>query len=220
MFRPYNLTSITAWTVSRLAGNKAYYDAKRGFELSLNRVLPEDDANDNQKCYSIGNDPPYVRKLYRKLANIGNEVSALHRDLSLEEDDAKIDTTYLLKLVAYCNWLNSNKKKIKEEIKIALERALRDGYGYRSDIVQAVQSETDGLFKLCAENRILFLRNFRDRISDQEPQKDKALEIFDRILADIQVDERTWKLKKFNGDKLTLVKKTPKPQAIAKPTSI
>jgi len=206
MFRPYNLTSIAAWTVGSLAGNLAYYAVKKkhaGIILNQGGLQPT--------SLAPASNPPYVQKVFNKCMNVGNEVVKLHSDLSsaYTRETNTLNTTPLLKLVAYCNWLNSNKNRIKDEIRAVLDRAKREGYVYEKSI-QTLIEETDSLVKTVNLSKDDMLRQVYDLLDQNDrlasaPQKPKALELFDLILSNMQVDEKSWKLKEFNGSGLKLV---------------
>jgi hypothetical protein len=190
MFRPYNLTSIAAWTFGSLAGNKAYYAAKAN-----NRSGP--------KFSRVSGNPAYIEKMYRKLANIGEQVVSLHEELeSAYNEPYVINTTPFLKYFVYSNWLNSNKNRIKDEFRVALERAMGAGYVYQPNFIQKTHSEAEELVKAVDLSRQNMMQYF-DGMLAPEPTKDKILERFNEIMSSMRVDEGSWKLI-YNGDGLRL----------------
>lgn len=208
MFRPYNLTSITAWTVGSLAGNKAYYATKqKQAGLIINR------SGSPAKSLAPAGNPAYVQKIFKKCINLDEEIAKLHSDLgsAYDPETSKLNTTPLLKLIAYCNWLNSRKDQIKEDIRTVLDRAMREGYVYGKS-TQTLLAETDDLVKTVNFSKDDILRQLNEILASTPQIKSKAFEIMDQIMASMEVDERTWKLKEFKRDGLNLVGPNQKSQ--------
>src|SRR5581483_2898419 len=131
MFRPYNLTSIAAWTFGSLAGNKAYYATKAKYSGPRFSHAPRN--------------PEYVKKLQRKLENIDAEVALLRANFNLINEDPHVfNVTPLIKFLAYSNWLNANKNRIKNEVTVAFQRAISSGYIYTPNLVQNIHSDVEG----------------------------------------------------------------------------
>ncbi len=200
MFRPYNLTSIVAWTVGSLAGNKAYYETKAknsGLKFSRFSRTP-------------GN-PEYVKKLHRKFANVGEQITSLGEDVGLvNEDPYTFNATPLIKFLAYSNWLDSNKNRIKNEVSITFERAASAGYIYPPNLIQNIHSDvetsTEGVNSICKN----IIQQLNEQLA-QEPTRDKIFECINQKVANMEVDEKSWKLK-FSEDGLKLCGANPNPK--------
>jgi hypothetical protein len=197
MFRPYNLTSIAAWTVGSLAGNKAYYATKQKQAGLLGNQVGTVQVN-----FAAAGNPPYLQRIFNRCVNVGDEVVKLHEDLSSATnlETNTLNTTPLLKLIVYCNWLNSNKDHMKEEIRIALERAMRDGYVYENNIIRTLQAEADTLVNGVNVTKEHVIRYLNEMLAQDPQKKDEAFKVFDLIMAKMQVDERSWKLKEFDEE--------------------
>ena len=101
MFRPYNLTSLAAWTAGCLAGNEAYYRTKGSSQRT--RLKSE----------------PVILPVNPKIKKICDEVNRLADDfrLSAERNEGgKIEITPLVRLIAYYEWFQIRKEAIKAEI--------------------------------------------------------------------------------------------------------
>jgi hypothetical protein len=108
MFRPYNLTSLTAWTIGSLAGNEAYYRTKgasRHFTFKKTSV------------------PPIVLRFNQKLEAICNEINLLTGRLCeiANVTDGKFELTPLVHLMAYYEWFEKSKESIKAEAREVCE---------------------------------------------------------------------------------------------------
>jgi hypothetical protein len=198
MFRPYNLTSIVAWTVGSLAGNKAYYATKA--------------KNSGLKFSRAPANPEYVKKLHRKFGNVGEQITSLGEDIGLvNEDPYTFNATPLIKFLAYSNWLNSNRNRIKNEVSIAFERAASAGYIYPPNLIQNIHSDvetsTEGVNSICKN----IIQQLNEQLA-QEPTRDKIFECINQKVANMEVDEKSWKLK-FSEDGLKLCGANPNPKS-------
>jgi hypothetical protein len=199
MFRPYNLTSIAAWTVGSLAGNKAYYETKA--------------KNSGLKFSRARGNPGYVEKLHGKFVNIDEQVASLHDDLGLvNEGPCTFNATPLIKFLAYSNWLDSNKDRIKNEVSITFERATSAGYIYPPNLIQKIHSDVESSAEAVDSTSKNIMQQLNEQLA-QEPTKDKIFECINQKVASMEVDEKSWKLK-FSEDGLKLCGANPNPKTV------
>src|SRR5216110_3399681 len=113
MFRPYNLTSLAAWTAGSLAGNAAYYRTK-GSRTKSSYFRP---GSVNVR----GPYPENLLLLQRRLQTLSDEVNRLLAQLVSRFDagDHKIELTSLIHLFAYNEWLQRSAKAIKADARKA-----------------------------------------------------------------------------------------------------
>lgn len=111
MFRPYNLTSLAAWTVGCLAGNAAYYRTKG---ISQRSILE-----------SVKNSQSILR-LNLKLSAICDEINSITDRLRscVDNSMATVDLTPLIHLIVYYNWFEERKAGIRIEAKKACEQSM------------------------------------------------------------------------------------------------
>lgn len=129
VFRPYSLTSIAAWTVGSLAGNKAYYEAKARSAAVKN---------------SPAKTPAAARKLHRKLEQIDSEIRSLADELSvLDGPPAKKNITPLIKFLAYSAWFQEAKEQLKLEIRDIYDKTAQQNCVWPSNAVAELHTGVD-----------------------------------------------------------------------------
>jgi hypothetical protein len=147
MFRPYNLTSITAWTVGRLASNHAYYTAKR--------------RSQGPKV-SAASRPSNVSALIKKLERAQNEtqtfVKAMAKSIDYAKQNKKFDVVPIIHMKVYNEWLQSRRNAFKDEARMTYEASMADGYIWSANVISDVQNEID----IFAEAFQGYVRNITD----------------------------------------------------------
>lgn len=191
MFRPFNLTSIAAWTIGSLAGNHAYYAAKRHSKgLKVSAV----------DC------PANVRAFVKRLETIERECLRLGKALTeMGLGDGKANVTPFVHLCAYNDWLQSSKESIKAEARQAYESSMTAGYIWPATIISDVHNSVESMavgFKSVTED---MRRSFEQCLDGA--RKQSMVPVVRKALQDRQklckVDE-SFKLVDLSKDKLIL----------------
>ena len=176
MFRPYNLTSIAAWTVGSLAGNRAYYDTKaRGA--------------DGRKSSVVG-PPQIVRELQRKLKCIEEEIVSIANSVATEQTKRIFTLTPLIKFFAYTEWLRTNKEALKAEVRTICETTINQGYDCPSDTIRIVQETLEGWATLCQTES----DNLLQQVLPQVPNPEHVLQFIREQQRGFQLDPSSFRL--------------------------
>jgi hypothetical protein len=189
MFRPFNLTSIAAWTAGSLAGNQAYFASRQkssGLKLSK------------------ASNPPSVQNLLIRLDNIRAEVKTISEELcSADKGNNQVDLIPLLKLIAYCHWLRNRKDAITEEIKTTFAQAQAEGFVWQANVTQTLCANLNEIVNEFSSDQCL--QSFNDTLA-REPHemREKIYAHVNQLLSTMLVDESSWKLPNYKGPKLLL----------------
>ncbi len=194
MFRPYSLTSIAAWTVGSLAGNKAYHAAKSrnsGFKGSPTKA-PQAVRKLHRNLEQIEADPPAVRDLRRKLIQIEDEAVSMHKDMSkvFNGSRGKKNLTSLIKWLAYTAWFHQAKEQLKIDIRDVYEATRQQGYVWPSNVIAEVQNVVDGMATRMQDVSDNILRQILPQIPNAETALDEIREQQRRY----NVDPSTYKI--------------------------
>lgn len=103
MFRPYNFTSLAAWTFGSIAGNNAAAKARQRFPRTISR-----------KAYY----PPAFISFDDKLVKIGKEVKSLVNAVGGKVflGNGMVNLTPIVKLLVYNVWLQLQRTSLKYDI--------------------------------------------------------------------------------------------------------
>lgn len=154
MFRPYNLTSIAAWTVGSLAGNEAYYRTKGGSRRLASKSV----------SYSPS---PSVLRINRKLEAICSEINSLTDRFhsSANETKGKINLTPLIHLIAYYEWFQTINESLKTETRKACQESMTGVRDLISNEIRSAENAIDSI-----SNHLNFLiKGIRDAIFNNIP---------------------------------------------------
>jgi len=133
MFRPYNLTSIAAWTFGSLAANAASSRTRGSSRRSTLKKLPP---------------APSILRINQKLEMICNEINRLGSDFcssARATETGKIGLTPLIRLIAYYEWFQTRKETIKTETRNAFTEAMASGYVWGPNEVKNAEASIDSI---------------------------------------------------------------------------
>lgn len=191
MFRPLNLTSLVAWTAGSLAGNQAYYNAKRSRGPRIVRAGV----------------PANVKQLYRKLTGLGKTAQSLTNQTSGGKwilSRGKYDLTTFVHVFAFSEWLESQRVPMAVEIRTVYEQSMAAGYIWPGDVIADTQKRFEILANSFKEIRGLIT----EMLSNSTPSETLRKAIFDAMKkrqATCHVDEITGKLVDSCDGRLRLV---------------
>jgi hypothetical protein len=196
MFRPYNLTSIAAWTFGSLAGNEAYYRTKGGSRRSTSRKA---------SC------PPSISRINRKLEKLSDEINRLAGDFCLgvrTAEKGKIELTPIVRIIFYSEWFQTRKETIKAETRNAYEESVAAGYVWDASAIKNAEASIDSVTDYLNEiiNGVNKLIVDMPGLTKQEHQM--IFSAMKERQSTCRVDDSTYKLVDSNSGRLSIKGKT------------
>jgi len=118
--------------------------------------------------------------------------------------EGKWNLTEFVHLFTYGEWVDSQRAKIKEEIKSAYEQSMAAGYIWEQGIIQDAQSSfdrlADGIAQLCE-----LIRGMLTKSISNESERKLAFDAMKKRQSSCYVDEASCKVRDTNDQRLVLV---------------
>ncbi len=189
MFRPYNLTSLAAWTVGSLAGNKAYYDTKIK-QASLAGVKFKKAAM-----------PACLKKFDRKHQKIMQELHEL-----LPRTGTAVSGRDLARFCAYSDWFLSIKEDFLEELNMSFIEANNSGYyvanSEKEDLEKSILNVLRELQKVSTDIE----KQWREAVAAKIPDYDSQTQSINEEKARFRINKATFKLVETDNSKFAQTK--------------
>ena len=170
MFRPYNLTSITAWTVGCLAGNRAYYETRARTPRIKSSRHTRTSGRESLR------EPACLRSLQRKLERISEEM------LALSPRSALVQCRDVVKFCFYADWFVGCQEALKQEVSAAHEMARDQGYFLDESETQDAQDRIDAA--------VVETRKRRDTLDSQMYEGLRQLPNYETNISEVNLVRR------------------------------
>jgi hypothetical protein len=196
MFRPYNLTSIAAWTFGSMAGNTAYYRTK---------------GSSRRSTLKNASSPPSILRINRKLEKLSNEINRLVGDFCVGARTApkgKIELTPLVRIIAYSEWFQTRRTAIKADIRNAYAESVAAGYVWNTNAINNAEASIDSVPDYLSEiiNDMSKLIGDMPGLTKQEHQM--ILNAMKERQSTCRINDSTYKLVDSNSGRLFIEGKT------------